>query len=315
MILYELINFANRVSVMNIASQLYKDFTDEQKAKLYEIQNIELKILGEVDRICKKYDLNYSLGGGTLLGAIRHKDFIPWDDDIDIDLKREDFNKLLSVLPDELGDEYEFLNYDSYGDYHCDFIPRIFYRGSKAVNSFSDNSGKNNLANDPRINRIFIELYCLHDTDSKKVKRQIFKVKTIYGLAMGHRYFSTDTSGYSALQKAQAAVLTTLGKRMSLKKIYEMYEKCVSEVESGKGDLYFKPSVPLPVQHRNVFPKTFFSKYVEVPLRDGTATAPGEYIKMLESLYTNWQQLPKEKDRHPGHFELMSTQITQQVKK
>lgn len=294
---------------MEIADQLYKDFTDEQKVKLHQIQGIELKILREVDRICEKYNLHYSLSGGTLLGAIRHKDFIPWDDDIDIDLKRDDFNKLISVLPDELGDEFEFLNYDSYGEYHCDFIPRIFYKNSKAVNSFSTDGGKNNFANDERMNRVFIELYCLHDTQANRVKSQIFKIKAIYGLAMGHRLIPTDSSNYSFVEKMQVKFLTTVGKLMPLKTIYKMYEQCVSEVATGEGELYFKPSVPLPVQNRNVFPKDFFSDYTRVPIRDDTAMAPKEYIKVLEYLYTNWQDLPKEKDRHPGHFELLKTEI------
>lgn len=294
---------------MEIADQLYKDFTDEQKVKLHQIQGIELKILREVDRICEKYNLHYSLSGGTLLGAIRHKDFIPWDDDIDIDLKRDDFNKLISVLPDELGDEFEFLNYDSYGEYHCDFIPRIFYKNSKAVNSFSTDGGKNNFANDERMNRVFIELYCLHDTQANRVKSQIFKIKAIYGLAMGHRLIPTDSSNYSFVEKMQVKFLTTVGKLMPLKTIYKMYEQCVSEVATGEGELYFKPSVPLPVQNRNVFPKDFFSDYTRVPIRDDMAMAPKEYIKVLEYLYTNWQDLPKEKDRHPGHFELLKTEI------
>ena len=294
---------------MEIAEQLYKDFTDEQKAKLHEIQEIELKLLREVDRICKKHNLHYSLSGGTLLGAIRHKDFIPWDDDIDLDLKRDDFNKLISILPDELGEEFEFINYNEYGEYHCDFIPRIFYRNSKAVNSFSTDGGKNNFANDERMNRVFIELYCLHDTETNLVKSQIFKVKMIYGLAMGHRLIPTDSSNYSFVQKMQVLVLSTVGKFIPMAKIYKMYEKCVNSVKTGNGDLYFKPSVPLPVQHRNVFPKNFFDSYTEVPIRNDMAMAPAEYIKVLEYLYTNWQDLPKEKDRHPGHFELLKTEI------
>ncbi len=294
---------------MKIEQQLYKDFTEEQKAKLTEIQDIELKILRELDRICEKHNLHYSLSGGTLLGAIRHKDFIPWDDDIDIDLKRDDFNKLIKILPHELGEDFEFINYDAYGEYFCDFIPRIYYRKSKAVNSFSTDGGKNNFANDERMNRIFIELYCLHDSDFKVVKKQIFKVKTLYGLAMGHRLIPTDSSKYTFVQKMQVKALTAVGKRIPMKKIYKMYEDCVNSVTTGTGDCYFKPSVPLPVQEKNVFPKSFFEKYTKVPIRNDMAQAPAEYIKVLEYLYRNWQDLPSDKDRHPGHFELLKTEI------
>ncbi len=294
---------------MEIAQQLYKDFTSEQKAKLNEIQEIELKILREVARICDKHGLQYSVNGGTLLGAVRHKDFIPWDDDIDFDLKREDFYKFISLLPSELGDEFEFINYDEYGEYFCDFIPRIFYKNSKAVNSFSTDGGKNNFANDPRMNRIFIEIYCLHDTKKSIVKKQHLKIKMIYGMAMGHRHIPTDDSKYSFLQKLQVKVLTTIGKAVHMKKLCEMYEKCANEVPTGEGDVYFKSGVPLPLLQDNVFPKEFFREYTLVPMRNDLVPAPKEYEKVLEFLYSDWKSFPSEKAQHPGHFELLKTEI------
>ena len=66
----------------------------------------QLEVLWEIDRICKKYGLTWFADGGTLLGAIRHKGFIPWDDDIDITMKRHDYNILLSVLERELPDGF-----------------------------------------------------------------------------------------------------------------------------------------------------------------------------------------------------------------
>lgn len=72
------------------------------QAELKELQKIELELLVEIDRICRKYDIKYSIDGGTLLGAIRHKGFIPWDDDADVIMNRNEYVKLMDVLDKEL---------------------------------------------------------------------------------------------------------------------------------------------------------------------------------------------------------------------
>ena len=74
----------------------------EVSAELKAAWKVMLDMLEEFIRICEKYDLKYCLDGGTLLGAIRHKGFIPWDDDLDVSLPRKDFNRLLEVAREEL---------------------------------------------------------------------------------------------------------------------------------------------------------------------------------------------------------------------
>lgn len=65
-----------------------------------------LEILNEIDKICKKYNITYWLDGGTLLGCVRHKGFIPWDDDLDIAVYEEDYERLLAILQKELPEQY-----------------------------------------------------------------------------------------------------------------------------------------------------------------------------------------------------------------
>ena len=65
-------------------------------------QLVMLEMVQELDRICRKHHIPYFLYGGTLLGAIRHNGFIPWDDDLDVGLMRNDYLRLMQVLPDEL---------------------------------------------------------------------------------------------------------------------------------------------------------------------------------------------------------------------
>ena len=71
-----------------------------KKIEQQECREIQMSILDEIDRICKENNLKYSLAYGTLLGAVRHKGYIPWDDDIDICMLREDYEKLISILKD-----------------------------------------------------------------------------------------------------------------------------------------------------------------------------------------------------------------------
>lgn len=81
--------------------------------RLRKIQLCGLRILCEIDRICKKHNIKYFLAYGTLLGAIRHGGFIPWDDDIDIGMKVEEYNKFLKVCESELNPEFLLKRSDS----------------------------------------------------------------------------------------------------------------------------------------------------------------------------------------------------------
>jgi len=79
---------------------------------LKEVQKIALSLLIEFDNICKAQSLRYSLGGGTLLGAVRHNGFIPWDDDIDVMMPRPDYEKFLKYCTENLL-PFDILSYAS----------------------------------------------------------------------------------------------------------------------------------------------------------------------------------------------------------
>ena len=88
-----------------------------QQLSLKEIQMIELKLLLEFDSICSQNSMRYSLGGGSLLGAIRHKGFIPWDDDIDVMMPRPDYERFLDYCRRE-DTSFRLITYESVSGYN-----------------------------------------------------------------------------------------------------------------------------------------------------------------------------------------------------
>ena len=83
----------------------FKKYTDDE---IKHLQEVELMILKDVVNLLDKHDLKYYMYGGSLLGTIRHKGFIPWDDDIDVCVERKDWNKFIEALKKDLSEDFYF---------------------------------------------------------------------------------------------------------------------------------------------------------------------------------------------------------------
>ena len=79
---------------------------DGTKITVHDVHVVLLEMLKDIDALCRKHNIPYFLNGGTALGAVRHKGFIPWDDDADISMMREDFDRFREVVKTDLPDKY-----------------------------------------------------------------------------------------------------------------------------------------------------------------------------------------------------------------
>lgn len=87
---------------------ILKENPDGTKITVHDVQQVLLVILKDIDAICRRHNITYWLNGGSALGAVRHKGFIPWDDDADIAMMRDDFNRFIDVMKEECPDRYVF---------------------------------------------------------------------------------------------------------------------------------------------------------------------------------------------------------------
>lgn len=134
--------------------------TEEQTA---ELQKVLLQMMKDIHFVCEKHSLTYFLGGGSCLGAVRNKGFIPWDDDIDIIMPREDYDKIPALLDDEFPDKYfsKEIRIDEKYDVNS---MKIRLKGSVCRELFES---------DPKNAGIFIDVYPLENVYDNSIVRKL----------------------------------------------------------------------------------------------------------------------------------------------
>ena len=133
------------------------------------MQYIELELLNELDRICRKYNIKYSLGGGTCLGQVRHGGFIPWDDDIDVDMTVENYDKFLNVVFEELDETKFFLRCRQTDKSHLRSCMRLENKLTQLSTPLWDKKGETS--------GVFIDIFRISNLPSDKHKRKTISSK------------------------------------------------------------------------------------------------------------------------------------------
>lgn len=134
-------------------------------AEMKSLWAVQLDLLYELDRVCRKHGIKYILDFGTLLGAIRHKGYIPWDDDIDVSMLREDYDKLLSVASQEFKEPY-FLQNQLTDNGYDDYVPKLRRSDTTCLMKYNiGNKCSSNLG-------VFIDIFVFDNIPSSELSKE-----------------------------------------------------------------------------------------------------------------------------------------------
>lgn len=263
-----------------------------------DLQQCILNIYKEVKKICEKYNIKYFAIGGTCIGAVRHKGFIPWDDDLDIAIPIEQIDNFIEKAKSELPEYLEILTGENNSCYILPFFKIIDKR-----TTFIEDAEKNNTQ---RYKGVFIDVMPISGIpiNSKcKINKMFLFKRKLYAV-------------FNQIKKLKMSESITL-KRKIVKIALNIVDNCFSN------DYFFKKYIKLlkkyPLELSNEtgyvwsnniywlhFPTSYFSETIELQFEDTVMNCPIGYHEYLTKQFGNYMQKPPvhKRQTHPGFIDL-----------
>lgn len=244
-----------------------------------EVHDLLLGIAKEFHLICTKHEIPYTMLGGTMLGAIRHKGFIPWDDDMDFAVPREHYDQLIEVLEKELSPEYRCLTYKN-----CEQIKYLFIKIEDSRTCIDDKSLNCNLEEKIGVN---VDVFPLDQCNKNSWRiRRIMILRTLNTL------FFVESPSYSKLKtlfKKTCMRFAPKDKHFFLKKLEWAL------LHAGRGD--DMGNLIGRWRKKEIFKAEIYQQLTGYPFEDITLRGPQDYEAYLTQMYGNYMQLPPEASR------------------
>ena len=262
-------------------------FSDAYDGKLNAVQSVLLGFLKEVDRICRKHHIQYFLGGGTLLGAVRHKGFIPWDDDADVMMLREDYERFLAVLPDELPAYITDQNTEA-----ANHFPFTKLRLNDTILSTEFSARFENLHNG-----VFLDVLAQDRTSDKKAASRLhMKMTAQLRWLVLNKWRKTPMNANNKLVSFIGDVIKAI---FPLKALEAMQNRMMTRYrKKDTGMLY--DSMGRNVE-RGAYPAEWLAEAVYVDFEDAKLPIPKEWDKYLTYLYGDYMDMIPVSERHVSH--------------
>lgn len=230
-----------------------------------------LSLLKDFHKVCVENKIDYSLGYGTAIGAVRHHGFIPWDDDADIIMDYDNYCKLTEVLPNDFEIHQNRL-----------WIPRFFKKNSS----------------------LDIDILVLCSISNKKFKRmtKVYLLRFLQGTLK-----SRPTLNKGVLNALFSIITFLSGKLFSYRTKIQLYNLISSSFLNGKS-LLFSAYDDFSLI-KNIYPKDITSSYSKVKFEDAELMLLDKYDEYLKIIYGDYMKLPPESERVPAHSNISNIEL------
>lgn len=261
---------------------------------LRRVQLVQLEIAKEIKRVCDKNGIDYFMDGGTLIGAVRHKGFIPWDDDLDFSMVRDQYERFLEIAPYELGEQFFLQTWYSDKGYGLPFA-KIRKNGTLYIEEITEKCNCHQ--------GIFVDIFPYDNLpkDDNERKKQgkiltflkvLLKAKCRARPAYGSKRFEMN----KFIKFVPFIMISKFLKKDYLIRTYDSIAQRSNTQNTGRlycqcGSKYAKVTIP----------EIIFRKTIELPFEDTFFRAPEEYDRYLSSAYGDYMTPPPVEERDDRH--------------
>ena len=260
--------------------------------ELKDIKQIEVDILSDFHNICKENYLEYFLCGGSCLGAVRHNGFIPWDDDIDIFMSREDYNKFISIYKNVLDNKkYYFQSLEINNDFGWPF-------GKIRRKNTVYKEWNQNLSDDKA--GIWIDIFVYDKIPNNKLITIIQYARVFKYKIMLFRKLGNTTYGNTKIKNFIIKVLFFASKFYSVETLKKRLFKNMTKynyLEDNYKIISYGGSYLL----KEIYDKEWFKEKVLHKFENKKFYIPKEYDKYLSQIYGDYMKLPPKEEQIPKH--------------
>lgn len=267
-----------------------------QNNNLRKVQLVQLEIAKEIKRICDMNQIQYFLDSGTLLGAVRHKGFIPWDDDLDIGMYRTEFNKFLEIAPSCIDPKYEIQTWQNDKNYGNAFI-KVRKKGTRYVEKVSQKQ---------QISGIYVDIlpYDIFPENKRQQQwqgRRIEIIKRLIYAKSGYKNWEISSNLKSKIKRRLIYVpLQFMSFFVTKEALIKKYDVVATKFNNSTSTKVYEQTGATKYS-KWVVPKECIFDLKLLEFEKEFFLAPQNYEVYLTSVYGNYMDLPPENQRYNRH--------------